>query len=390
MVPNCPRGAGGGILGGYEAGSGGNDVGNEKRTTVPSMMKRTASVLPSVGPGSGGFDPLCDIPSCCCSFTGPWTVPRSSLRMLRRVAAFCRPLRPVFLPVSLPRSRSPVVGVLGLCWMWRDVPFARQRRPVVGILGLCLLWRWSFDCFCFAPPPLVPCATGRRTAASAPCVPSSVTETPESQRPAFVFGHPPQTAWSSDEGSDAAMYPPALFAAVGHPCSHALPCPSIPVNFALRNGSGGFSTDRPRVLGSSSGPSVYAEEILKTRKRTSAREEVTRCPRAETPLVAHFCPRPPFETLPLLVCLREQDFPETSTNMLTHDILYAGGRLPTRASQPFITRNRISGCFFCTKTKKNLAGKPLALRCQASTCRCAPGRTGTLVQPTASSIELPP
>ena len=49
--------------------------------------------------------------------------------MLRWVAAFCRPLRPVLLLVSFPRSRSPVVGVLGLCWMWRDVPFACQRRP---------------------------------------------------------------------------------------------------------------------------------------------------------------------------------------------------------------------------------------------------------------------
>ena len=59
--------------------------------------------------------PLCGIPSGCCSFTGPWTVTRSSLRMLRRVAAFCRPLRPVLLLVSFPRSQSPVVGVLGLC-----------------------------------------------------------------------------------------------------------------------------------------------------------------------------------------------------------------------------------------------------------------------------------
>ena len=78
--------------------------------------------------------PLCEIPSGGCFFTGPWT--RSSLRVLRRVAAFCRPLRPVLLLVSFPRSRSPVAGVPGLCWMWQDVPFARQPpcvtfRPVV-------------------------------------------------------------------------------------------------------------------------------------------------------------------------------------------------------------------------------------------------------------------
>ena len=82
--------------------------------------------------GGGVLAPLCDIPSGCCSFPGPWTVTRSSLRMLRRVAAFCRPLQPVLLLVSFQRSRSPVVGVLGLCGMWRDVPFAHQRRPIIG------------------------------------------------------------------------------------------------------------------------------------------------------------------------------------------------------------------------------------------------------------------
>ena len=92
--------------------------------------------------------PLCDVPSCCCFFTGPWTVTRSSLRMLRQVAAFCRPLRPVLLLVLCPHSRSPVVGVLGLCWMWHGVLFARQRRLVVGILRLCWLLWGSFDCFC--------------------------------------------------------------------------------------------------------------------------------------------------------------------------------------------------------------------------------------------------
>ena len=68
--------------------------------------------MKSVSKRRGGVSPLSDIPSGGCSFTGPWTVTRSSLRMLRRVAAFCRPLRPVLLLVSFPRSRSPVVGVL--------------------------------------------------------------------------------------------------------------------------------------------------------------------------------------------------------------------------------------------------------------------------------------
>ena len=67
-----------------------------------------------IGTGVGNL-PLCDIPSSCCSFTGPWTVTRSSLRMLRRVAAFCQLLRPVLLLVSFPRLQSLVVGVLGLC-----------------------------------------------------------------------------------------------------------------------------------------------------------------------------------------------------------------------------------------------------------------------------------
>ena len=97
-------------------------------------------------------DPLCD--SVWLLFLyGPWTVTRSSLRMLRRLAAFCWPLRPVLLLVLFPRSRSPVVRVLGLvgvlelCWMWHGVPFACQRRPVVGIVTLCWFLWGSFDCF---------------------------------------------------------------------------------------------------------------------------------------------------------------------------------------------------------------------------------------------------
>ena len=82
------------------------------------------------------------------SLRGPGRSPVLPLRMLRWVASFCRLLRPVLLLVSFPRSRSPVVGVLGLCWMWHSVPFARQRRPVVGALRLCWLLPGSFDCVC--------------------------------------------------------------------------------------------------------------------------------------------------------------------------------------------------------------------------------------------------
>ena len=103
--------------------------------------------------------PPCDMPSGCCFLTGPWTVTRSSLRTLRWVAVFCRQLQPVLLPVSCPRSRRPVVGVPGLCWMWRDVPFARQRRPGVGVLGVVLV------VVGVAPPP--PLARERGAAESA-------------------------------------------------------------------------------------------------------------------------------------------------------------------------------------------------------------------------------
>ena len=90
------------------------EAGWEKRSKDPRWGGRGGGGGHS-GSGKPQPTPLCDIPSGRCSFTAPWTVTRSSLRMLRRVAAFCRPLRPVLLLVSFPRSRSPVVGVLGLC-----------------------------------------------------------------------------------------------------------------------------------------------------------------------------------------------------------------------------------------------------------------------------------
>ena len=54
---------------------------------------------------------------------------RSSLRMLRWVAAFCRPLRPVLLLVSFPHSWSPAVGMPGLCGMWQGCAVGAPHLP---------------------------------------------------------------------------------------------------------------------------------------------------------------------------------------------------------------------------------------------------------------------
>ena len=96
----------------HTPGAGGGGLARPIRSSHCQTQSRLVALR---RPPRGPCAPLCDIPSGCCSFTGPWTVTRSSLRMLRRVATFCRPLRPLLLLVSFPRSRSPVVGVLGLC-----------------------------------------------------------------------------------------------------------------------------------------------------------------------------------------------------------------------------------------------------------------------------------
>ena len=90
-------------------------AGKDARRARPDRLplKRVENRL--LGKKGGEPDPPqcpCDIPSGCCFFTGPWTVTSPSLRVLRRVTAFCRPLQPVVLLVSFSR---PVVGVLGLC-----------------------------------------------------------------------------------------------------------------------------------------------------------------------------------------------------------------------------------------------------------------------------------
>ena len=110
LDPSIPPGAGTAVFGMGEGGI----AGAINSSCVPNGDVHTLHTPP----------PLCDIGSGCCFFTGPWTVTRSSLRVLRRVAAFCRPLRPVFLLVSFSHQRSPVV----------DVPDSRS---------------WSTHCVCF-------------------------------------------------------------------------------------------------------------------------------------------------------------------------------------------------------------------------------------------------
>ena len=99
-------------------GGGASSAAAHASANVLRVTKRTPPAPYCQGavlyPGMHWERGACDIPSGCCFFMGPWTVTRSSLRVLRRVAAFCRPLRPVFLVVSFPRSRSAAVRVPGV------------------------------------------------------------------------------------------------------------------------------------------------------------------------------------------------------------------------------------------------------------------------------------
>ena len=104
-----------------------------------------------------GHPPVCDIPSGCCFFIGPWTVTRSFLRMLRRVAAFCRPLRPVYLPVLFPRSRSPVVWCAGAVLDVAGCAVCASAAPnnwrIGGCAGCCRGPSHPCVTFRLAPPP---------------------------------------------------------------------------------------------------------------------------------------------------------------------------------------------------------------------------------------------
>ena len=96
------------------------------------LLRCTAiAILPCPPP-----PPPCDIPSGCGFFTGSWTVTHSSLRMLRRVAAFCRPLRPVLLLV--PSSPPPKKNSTR-----RNIKWRLMGRPKGGdYYGAVVVWFW--------------------------------------------------------------------------------------------------------------------------------------------------------------------------------------------------------------------------------------------------------
>ena len=134
------------------------------RCTVTAMGLITAAAVAVGGaattatrPLTATTTPLCDIPSGCCSFTGPWTFIRSSLRMLHRVFAFCRPLRPVLLLVSFPRSRSPIVGILRMCWLLPG-SFDCFGCPRTSVHRPSMAWLTVSLCVCEAQ---VPCSSTR-------------------------------------------------------------------------------------------------------------------------------------------------------------------------------------------------------------------------------------
>ena len=77
-----------------------------------SPVSATGLLLRAAGGGGGAAPPTVGLRF----LYGPLTGTRPSLRMLRPVAAFCRPLWPVYVaPFSC--QRGPVVGALGLCWL---------------------------------------------------------------------------------------------------------------------------------------------------------------------------------------------------------------------------------------------------------------------------------
>ena len=92
--------------------------GGATESEIPGALWVGRTIIKRTAPGVRHCDrtsryrthaPLCDI-------TGPWTVTRSSLRMLRRVAAFCRPLRPVPPPPTPTHTHVYYAGCLWPLW----------------------------------------------------------------------------------------------------------------------------------------------------------------------------------------------------------------------------------------------------------------------------------
>ena len=207
------------------AQAAGSTEAGKKMGSSAAYKTRGPFLSQKMGHEASSAPPPCDMPSRCCSFTGPWTVTRSSLRMLRRVAAFCRPLRPVLLLVSFPRSRSPVVGVLGGC---------------AGCGGMCRL-RVSG-----APLPLPPGSGGfiRPPPFGANFHQPSAPPPPPHRAKGGPPCPPPPSVRAAGVGGHRRTWPKALSAGAGR-CQNALPPrPARPTGSA-RGGTPGATTTGP-------------------------------------------------------------------------------------------------------------------------------------------------
>ena len=88
------------------------------------------------GPKGGGYTPSCDIPSGCCSFTGPWTVTRSSPSHVASghcflSAAAAGALAGVVSAFAEPSSKPPPRTVYGRSNTSLGVPMCPRAFPLV-------------------------------------------------------------------------------------------------------------------------------------------------------------------------------------------------------------------------------------------------------------------
>ena len=155
--------------------------------------------------------PLCDMPSGCCSFTGPRTVARSSLRVLRRVSVFGRLLRPGVPRGVVSASAEPIRWPTGAVLVAAPPPNGNLQSRCNRILPSQLAAATVRNRFptrskaAFAAPAALPCGPPSLEAPACP-LPRKVRKT--AQWP-LVYPLPPARGTPSLSGlSTIPPFPP--------------------------------------------------------------------------------------------------------------------------------------------------------------------------------------